>query len=608
MDDNEISIRMGILSLLTKTPEASTEAQYPERVPSSTHGCLSIEREATIAQYFAFISSWSPDPTHVMAVAMEILPSPPSIRLLVAANTAKHLAMRARLTQICHILSAEANDVSRNENDKALLEKIIGLHQRRILERMRVATSRAQKAKGKPALIAQLQTARKLLSNSEYVGADALSDMKHMLDGIEAYVKRLEQQPLAETLTPQFTPQFIRLIESLGEFTDRYAKDLVHVPYVSGTWETDTTVAVQARLQKLNKYNKVHAELLRASRRYECFKAISVHFVDGQLQKPRVTSEDEISKLMKRKYVRTVIERISTIRAEPVLKMRSELEAFQRERTRVHAEMQIMLHCDRGEAVSKPRCIISGKSACYMCHLVLKLHPAYHTPSSHGKLYEKWCIPPWITTRASSKHSDRSGEMHRRLRNKVTVALDEKIYAILQCNAMPMVLHPAESLVDFGEALTPSITSNASILLAGKGVVTARTTSERVVSTKEADSGSIGPHAATSDSIPQLDHQPEHQNTKMRVRTGQLELFIEYKTLSRDCPATVQSPHGQYHKFTLDRITADEDEACFRIDMNDSNWLQTTCASEHIMGKGMAIILNSDRYLLRCISNAQLEA
>ena len=64
---------------------------------------------------------------------------------------------------------------------------------------------------------------------------------------------------------------------------------------------------------------------------------------------------------------------------------------------KVHAEIQLLffyeLHPDR----PPPRTICSSKSACYLCNLFFDLHGRFHVPRTHGRLYDQWCLPYWMT-------------------------------------------------------------------------------------------------------------------------------------------------------------------------------------------------------------------
>lgn len=64
-----------------------------------------------------------------------------------------------------------------------------------------------------------------------------------------------------------------------------------------------------------------------------------------------------------------------------------------RKKSRIHAEVQLLVHCDRYLHGLKPRVICSNKEACFLCDLVIKTHGKFYTPYSHGRLYPGWRLP-----------------------------------------------------------------------------------------------------------------------------------------------------------------------------------------------------------------------
>jgi hypothetical protein len=61
---------------------------------------------------------------------------------------------------------------------------------------------------------------------------------------------------------------------------------------------------------------------------------------------------------------------------------------------KVHAEIQILCFYEQRPHQPRPRAICASKSACYLCNLFLKTHGKFIVPRTHGKIYDRWTLPP----------------------------------------------------------------------------------------------------------------------------------------------------------------------------------------------------------------------
>ncbi|PYH67034.1 nucleic acid/nucleotide deaminase domain-containing protein [Aspergillus vadensis CBS 113365] len=60
---------------------------------------------------------------------------------------------------------------------------------------------------------------------------------------------------------------------------------------------------------------------------------------------------------------------------------------------KIHAEIQIIAHCELQNPRILPRVICSSKDACFLCNLCLRLYQKIYTPKWHGRLYPGWRLP-----------------------------------------------------------------------------------------------------------------------------------------------------------------------------------------------------------------------
>ncbi|KAK1033495.1 hypothetical protein LTS16_016269 [Friedmanniomyces endolithicus] len=59
----------------------------------------------------------------------------------------------------------------------------------------------------------------------------------------------------------------------------------------------------------------------------------------------------------------------------------------------VHAEIQMLIHHQLSPTSSRPRCIGTSKSACFLCHCFLSAHGQYSVMETHGEVFEQWTVP-----------------------------------------------------------------------------------------------------------------------------------------------------------------------------------------------------------------------
>ena len=63
------------------------------------------------------------------------------------------------------------------------------------------------------------------------------------------------------------------------------------------------------------------------------------------------------------------------------------------EESSIHAEVQLLVYCERYLHGLKPRVICSSKKACFLCNALINTHGKVYTPYSHGRVYPRWRLP-----------------------------------------------------------------------------------------------------------------------------------------------------------------------------------------------------------------------
>jgi hypothetical protein len=60
---------------------------------------------------------------------------------------------------------------------------------------------------------------------------------------------------------------------------------------------------------------------------------------------------------------------------------------------KIHAEIQLLYHCELNTTELPTRIICSSKDACFLCNAFLLMHGKIYTPRCHGRLYPGWRLP-----------------------------------------------------------------------------------------------------------------------------------------------------------------------------------------------------------------------
>jgi hypothetical protein len=357
--------------------------------------------------------------------------------------------------------------VNRATNVEALLRAIVSLNRMRILSRLRSKHTTNWRAKNKPSLLQRLQTARSLLLDSSPSNPNTLA-LAVEVESLQTQFDNLEAMGSTDAHSFRSDVIILILIRSICSILLLYEQDLERVPRTPKSWTGNATESIIDRLRKISQYVRAGDELLRAARRYRCFSSIAVEFVNIQQASTPLSSGalSEIQNTIESSCSRDTLSRLSNFRKTKMRETKESIQIRLREiKTRLHAEMQLILHSERNAARLRPRVICSSKSACYLCQLFIKLHGQYYIPSSHGRLYDAWKWP------ASSQHpceSDRGGDginIHSLLLQFMK-AIDEKLQESLRHASRQRFKTPLESTVNLLVPMTPSILSNTSHLRA----------------------------------------------------------------------------------------------------------------------------------------------
>lgn len=347
--------------------------------------------------------------------------------------------------------------VNRPTNQEALFRTVVVLNRLRILSRIRSRHAAFWRARGKAPLLRRLRTAKELLQKSS-IGSTRAQSLAGDVDNLQSQFDRLEDMCPLEARSSRSGEHLMRLVKSIHSIFLWYEQDLKLIPYTPGLWSGNATESLIDRLGKISQYVKACEELLKAARRYRIFSNIVVKFVDLQ-QVGRHLSKDAASdEIIEAGCTRETLSRISSQHRKSVLSIRESIKARLSEISRLHAKIQLVLYYEQEATFLRPRVICSSKSACYLCHLLLRIHGQFYVPSTYGKLYGtwKWPVPshlPNVTERRGAK----LGLQH--LLSEFSNAIDRKIRDCFNNIRVMRRMEPLESRVDLLATMTPSIQS-----------------------------------------------------------------------------------------------------------------------------------------------------
>jgi OTT_1508-like deaminase len=253
----------------------------------------------------------------------------------------------------------------------------------------------------------------------------------------------------------------VDLIKSIHSLVIEHQHEVSLVPYAPGLWSGNATESLMDRLGKLSHYVKACEHLLRAARRYSIFSNIAIEFVNLQ-QKGRRISETGLSncdKLVENSCSEQMLSQVSIRQNISLAKVRELVKSRLSERSRVHAEIQLVLYYEENSILFRPRVICSSKSGCYLCHLFFKIHGRYFIPSTHGKLYDTWRWP--VSTLSEQTKPDSQLDIQHIL-PQLSDSIDRKISQCLQRTRTINRVEVAESRVDLSAAMKPPTLSQIS--------------------------------------------------------------------------------------------------------------------------------------------------
>jgi OTT_1508-like deaminase len=100
-------------------------------------------------------------------------------------------------------------------------------------------------------------------------------------------------------------------------------------------------------------------------------------------------------------------------------------------KARIHAEIQLLVHCELKVSKLPPRVVCSSKDACFLCNAFILVHGKMHTPRFHGRLYPGWRLPFFPKANDIERRFNQLLENY--IRNSLTTLLSRRQRTVYPC-------------------------------------------------------------------------------------------------------------------------------------------------------------------------------
>ena len=229
--------------------------------------------------------------------------------------------------------------------------------------------------------------------------------------------------------------------------------------------------SVASKIRKIGRYHAISRYLIKDARNLkQLFSRITIAFLLPSATPPPgpVTFEYALQCVSESQVPGDLRSAIAAYKKKSITSVQDDFDRRLLESTtrwKVHAEIKLLLYYESHNGFRAPRVICSSKKACYLCDLFIKNHHGkYFMPRTHGKLYDKWTLPP-----SAGALSNTNSLLMQRCIEQTILDIEAKIVALAQDTWHPP-RHPNESFSGVSEPW--SLTASGCLMEPGRGVQT----------------------------------------------------------------------------------------------------------------------------------------
>ena len=338
---------------------------------SETAHTLPLEVEQHLADDFACLAAVEEGAQSVAAVCIEEHPEVPKLTLQLAAlDISLNDSVKSALQEASVILAGAAieNTTCASDSVDSLFQRVIQLHFRRLLARLRSSKWKKPKYLSKSHKKPLWQDFKNLIHRAQFV-----------------YMKN---EKAARQLVEKLLHELAAVYEGFEDVSGDELTEMERV--VKASFEFWSTKAIQDYFQRLETSvgstltAQVGAAIktLRQTQKIAAYRRICIFLVKTARENPHLFKEG-----------------ITMAYLEPYQSVPTTIGFEEWAKTcHVHAEIQLAVHYDlmsqQQETVFlTPRAIGISKSLCYLCYQFLRAHKRFFPSRTHGRLYDQWTVP-----------------------------------------------------------------------------------------------------------------------------------------------------------------------------------------------------------------------
>lgn len=371
----EATFRQHLVDLEKRTNAVPVEPQIFSLLHQSCDQILPLHVEQQLADDFAFLAAIEEGAQSVAAVCLEEYLQP--VRLVVrfaALDLSLSDEVKQTLQHIADGLIQSSSDSGGLSQTEEIFERIVSLHFRRLLARLRSNKWEKPKYLSRQHKKPLWQDFANIIHRVQFLYTKKESALRH---SVEAHLHHLASSYEAfEAAAPHGElPALQELIKTsyqlcktkdVVEFAQRLEASVSTTP----TSKVASAIKCLRQIEKIGAYWRIATSLINTSRTY-----------------PALFQEKlQLAFLTPFKSVPTSIgyETWATT-------------------CHVHAEVQLAVYYDllfqndtlttMQQHFRRPRVIGTSKWLCYLCYLFLRSHGGFVPANTHGRLYDQWTIP-----------------------------------------------------------------------------------------------------------------------------------------------------------------------------------------------------------------------
>ncbi|KAL4864641.1 hypothetical protein BDV12DRAFT_205596 [Aspergillus spectabilis] len=349
---------------------------------------LPFDTERKLVGTLAFIAHSKDDVEHIPAICLDEDAESGCLKVIFAVNKASYddgEEVICRIQQGLGCIFAILATVSGDQ----ILTSVVSMCSSRILSRLRLAfpsgktMKRPLKDTLREALLA-VKIVRQKLNNRillEAAGSFTLKgkEVEKLLDSWSQY------QVDRRLVEIEGLPELIRIIPNKEMGPDSRKSLLNIISKVSRYWEAARFLYCMAKKSPLAR--AMTTVPVRLPEEAFSYPKISGYAPDLRSKITEATPRGSQQKLLKEICAILKISQQDAVNKYSCQVIRTLSTA------KIHAEIQLIAHCELGNPGISPRVICLSKDACFLCNLCLQLYQKTYTPRSHGRLYPGWRLP-----------------------------------------------------------------------------------------------------------------------------------------------------------------------------------------------------------------------